>query len=764
MQHEPRHTEHHSKDVKRKSIFSKIIIPICIVLLPLIIVYIYNEYSNNKNQNNSQENKPTMQKEKTLIPRQVLFGNPEKINVRISPDGKNISYIAPHNGVLNVFLAKDGDIGNAHPITNDTHRGIRSYFWSHDNKHVIYMQDNNGDENDHLFSVDIDSQEVVELTPTKGVKAVDVTLSKNFPDYALVMLNERRKDLFDLHLLDIKSKKLYMVYKNDKYIGLDIDEDFQMRFAMMSTPEGGTKTDIFEEQDKENGIPALIAAIEAQKVETANTIKHREQIEEITSKLQNTGTSEFLLVGPNDVYTTGISGFTKDKDVVIMSDSRGRDKAGLFELNVKTNEKKLVFESDKADVSSMIQHPVTKEIQAAGYNYARNKLHFFDGNIESIFAKAIAESKVDGEASIVSRSVDGKSLIVAVASDTSPAQYYKVDANSSNVKYLFSGDSQMSSYTLNPMNPLVIKARDGLEMISYLTLPKDANVRAEIDDETDIVRAIKTEKTFPLVLYVHGGPTARDEWGLSRTHQWLSDRGYAVLSVNYRGSTGFGKDFINAGNGEWSRKMHDDLIDAAKWAVDNKITTQDNIGIMGGSYGGYAALVGLTFTPDFFKCGVDIVGPSNLLTLMNSIPEYWKPLLENLKRKIGGDPATEEGRKELELRSPLTYVEKISKPLLIAQGANDPRVKKAESDQIASTMKEKDIPVIYALYNDEGHGFARPENRMSFFVLTEYFLHQHMGGEVEAATANDFKGSSLELVEGEKLLPDDISKVIHHSE
>jgi dipeptidyl aminopeptidase/acylaminoacyl peptidase len=257
---------------------------------------------------------------------------------------------------------------------------------------------------------------------------------------------------------------------------------------------------------------------------------------------------------------------------------------------------------------------------------------------------------------------------------------------------------------------------------------------------------------MPMVLYVHGGPSARDSWGLNSIHQWLTNRGYAVLSINYRGSTGFGKDFINEEKGQWAAKMHDDLIDGVNWAVKEGIADKDKVGIMGASYGGYATLVGLTFTPDIFACGVDIVGPSNLLTLMNSVPEYWKPFLASLKLKLGGDHETEEGRKVLESKSPLFYADKITKPLLIGQGANDPRVKQAESDQIVEKLKSHNIPVIYALYPDEGHGFARPENKLSFFAITEGFFAKYLGGIYEPIK-DDFKNSSIKIEAGREFLP-----------
>jgi dipeptidyl aminopeptidase/acylaminoacyl peptidase len=294
------------------------------------------------------------------------------------------------------------------------------------------------------------------------------------------------------------------------------------------------------------------------------------------------------------------------------------------------------------------------------------------------------------------------------------------------------------------MRPLEIHTRDGLTLVAYLTLPQSAGA-------DDGGAGHRPAKPLPMVLDVHGGPWARDSYGFNAEHQWLANRGYAVLSVNYRGSTGFGKSFINAGDHQWAGNMHNDLLDAVDWAVQEKIAIADKVAIYGGSYGGYAALVGLTFTPDRFACGVDIVGPSSLATLIGSIPPYWKAFLEDMTRRIG-DPRTEDGRKLLEARSPLTFVDRIARPLLIAQGANDPRVKRAESDQIVAAMKKKQLPVTYVLYPDEGHGFARPQNRLAFYAIAEGFLSKYAGGRFEPI-GNDFDGSSLSVVEGATVVP-----------
>ena len=298
------------------------------------------------------------------------------------------------------------------------------------------------------------------------------------------------------------------------------------------------------------------------------------------------------------------------------------------------------------------------------------------------------------------------------------------------------------------MYPVEVKTRDGLTLVCYLSIPYQSDTKLNGHPDNPL----------PMVLFVHGGPWARDSWGYNSYHQWLSNRGYAVLSVNYRGSTGFGKNFINAGNKEWAGKMHDDLIDAVNWAINEKIADKENIAIMGGSYGGYATLVGLTFTPDVFACGVDIVGPSNLQTLLETIPPYWAPMINVFTTRVG-DHRTVEGRKLLNERSPLNYTDKIKKPLLIGQGANDPRVKQTESDQIVKAMQGKNIPVTYVLYTDEGHGFARPENRLSFNAVSEIFLSQILGGRSEPI-GDDFKNSSITVPNGSENIPNLKDKLI----
>jgi dipeptidyl aminopeptidase/acylaminoacyl peptidase len=354
---------------------------------------------------------------------------------------------------------------------------------------------------------------------------------------------------------------------------------------------------------------------------------------------------------------------------------------------------------------------------------------------------ATLKKVADGEVSIASRTLDDKTWIVAFAMDDGPIRYYRYDRGTQKATFLFTNRKSLEGLPLVKMHPRIIKSRDGLELVSYLSLPPGT------DPDNDGV----PNQPVPMVLNVHGGPWSRDDWGYDPEHQFFANRGYAVLSVNFRGSTGFGKAFVNAGNREWAGKMHNDLLDAVEWAGKNKIADPKRVAIYGGSYGGYATLVGLTFTPEVFACGVDIVGPSNIVTLLNTIPPYWAPAVQLFKDRVG-DHTTEEGKKFLNERSPLSKVDQIRRPLLIGQGANDPRVKQSESDQIVKAMQQKKIPVTYVLFGDEGHGFARPENRLAFYAVTEAFLSKHLGGKYEAV-GEAFKGSSIEIPTGKEDVP-----------
>lgn len=656
-----------------------------------------------------------------LISREVLFGNPDRAQARLSPDGKQIAFLAPVNGVLNVWVAPVEQPERARPVTGDTKRGIRQYFWAFTNSHILYLQDSGGDEDWRLFSIDLASGKQLDLTPFDSIPGPDGKplvgptgrtlrptaqvqgVSENTPDELLIGLNNRDPRLHDVYRVNIRTGELKLVRRNEGMLAYVCDDDFNVRFAMRFTPK---------------------AEMEIVRV-------------------NGDATEPFATIGPEDSMTTGPAGFNKAKDVLYMTDSRGRNTAALKAIDLKTGEEKILAEDPKADVGQSLVHPTQKTVQAVAFDFDRQRWKILDPAVKPDLDYLRTLS--DGDLGIVSRSLDDKRWIVAFTDDDGPVRYYRYDragdGKAGQATFLFSNRKALEDVPLSPMHAMVLKSRDGLELVSYLTLPKWADADGNA----------RPDKPLPMVLMVHGGPWARDDWGYDPYHQWLSNRGYAVLSVNYRGSTGFGKNFVNAGNGEWAAKMHDDLIDAVNWAVEQNIAEKGKVAIMGGSYGGYATLVGLTFTPDFFACGVDIVGPSSLQTLMQNIPEYWYPFFPVLAQRVG-DPSTEEGRQLLAARSPLNMVDRIKRPLLIGQGANDPRVKQVEADQIASAMRKANIPVTYVLFPDEGHGFARPENNAAFNAVTEAFLSQHLGGRFEPV-GDALSKSSAQVKVGAENIP-----------
>lgn len=640
-------------------------------------------------------------KDVEVIPREVLFGNPERASFQASPDGKTLSWLAPKDGVLNVYVAPIDDIDNAKAVTNDDYRGIRQYFWAENGSHLVYMQDKGGDENFHAYSINIETGERLELTPHEGARAQLQQTSKLFPDHILVTINNRNPQLFDIYKIDVTSGESELVFQNEGYLGFNTDDQFNVRFA--ARYEGDGSVSYFEID--------------------GDTVKEE----------------PYLNVPSADALTTQIVGFNTEGDKLYIIDSRTGNTAALFVRDMNTGQTDMLYEHPKADISGAMGNPETGEVEAVAANYLRTEWKILDDAVADDLK--YLRTVQDGDISISSRVKDDTLWTVAYVRDDGPVEYYTYDRAARKAEYIFSNRPELEDKPLAKMHPTVIESRDGLNLVSYLTLP----VWTDTDGDA------RPEEALPMVLLVHGGPWARDQWGYNSMHQWLSNRGYAVLSVNYRGSTGFGKDFINASNFEWAGKMHDDLIDAVNWAEQEGIADPDRVAIMGGSYGGYATLVGLTFTPDTFACGVDIVGPSSLVTLLNTIPPYWKPAMELFNQRVG-NLSTEEGRELLESRSPLNFIEKIKKPLLIAQGANDPRVKQSEADQIVSAMTEKNIPVTYILFPDEGHGFARPENSMAFNAATEAFLAEHIGGRYEPID-NDLEGSTMQVPAGADGVP-----------
>jgi dipeptidyl aminopeptidase/acylaminoacyl peptidase len=634
-----------------------------------------------------------------VIPRSALFGNPERTQARLSPDGRYISFIAPRDGVLNVWLAERGKLDDAKPITNDQKRGIRQHYWAYDNKHVLFRQDEGGDENWHLYSVDVVTGAQKDLSPIKGVRAELLGLSWKKPGKVAVGMNDRAPEWHDAYEVDITTGVRTLIERNTQEFGdYDLDLELKPRLALKQTAEGS----------------------------------------ELFRKAGGKWVS-LLKIGQEDSLTTNTIDIEGSGATALMQSSVGRDKAALVRVELATGKQTVLGASDQADVDTVWANPRTLAPQAYTVNYLKPEIVVLDQSVQKDVA-ALEKALGDGYA-VTNRTLDDSLWTVVTDDAQAPATAYLYDRKAGTVTKLFEQRPALAGAALVPMQSLELKARDGLTLVSYLSLPPGS------DENGDG----RPENPVPLVLNVHGGPWGRDTYGFDNEHQWLANRGYAVLSVNFRASTGFGKAFVNAGNKQWGATMHDDLLDAVKWAVDEKITTPDKVAIYGGSYGGYATLAALTMTPDAFACGVDIVGPSNLNTLLASIPAYWKSFFEELALRVG-DPRTEEGKKLLTERSPLTHAGEIKKPLLIGQGANDPRVKRAESDQIVQAMKEKGIPVTYVLYPDEGHGFARPNNRTSFYAVAEGFLSQCLGGRYEPI-GNDFKGSSIQVLEGAQHVP-----------
>jgi dipeptidyl aminopeptidase/acylaminoacyl peptidase len=618
-----------------------------------------------------------------LIPRDTLFGNPEKVSPQISPDGKRLAWIAPNDkNVLQVWVKTVGGTDDK-AVTADKKRGIRRYFWAEDDKTLIYLQDVDGDENWHAFGVDLQSGNVRDYTPFQGVRADLVATDPAFPDEVLVSMNLRDRKAFDVHRLNLATGALVFDTENPgDVVGWGADARLQVRAAQVATPDGGTEI-----------------------------------------RIRDTAKSpwkSWMKVGPEEILD--FHDFTADGRGAILTSSIGNDTARVVERDIATGAEKLIASSPEVDAGTLMIHPTRHVVQAVAFAPGRSRWTVVDPQVKADFEGI--EKLSEGDFSLVNRNKADTHWLVSFTSDRGPVRYYDWDRAAKKGTFLFVHQPKLEGLQLGEMKPVVIKSRDGLSLNSYLTLPAGVSPRG-----------------LPLVLYVHGGPWARDSWGYSSTAQWFANRGYAVLQVNYRGSTGYGKKFLNAGNRQWGLKMHDDLIDAVDWAVQQGIADPQKVAIYGGSYGGYAALAGLTFTPEKFACAVDIVGPSNLKTLVQAIPPYWKPLRNVFDVRMGNvdDP------KDAELvqnASPLFKADRIKRPLLIGQGANDPRVNKAESEQIVSAIEKNGGKVTYVVYSDEGHGFARPENRIDFNARAEAFLGSCLGGRVEPFSGERHAGST----------------------
>ncbi len=612
-------------------------------------------------------------KEVALIPRDVIFGNPEKVSPRLSPDGTMLAYVAPYEGVLNVWVRTIGEEDDR-AVTKDDNRGVRRYFWAEDNLRILYLQDVGGNENWRLYGIHLETDSVKDYTPFDEVQVRIVDRNKHFPNELLISMNKENIQFHDVYHLDLTSGELKMTARNPgNYVGWVTDAEFKVRGALAANAEGGMELMVRDNEES---------------------------------------TWEKKIVWDQDnSLTSGPVCFTLDGKSMILIDSREVNAGRLIKYEIKTGAIRIIAEDPTYDVSDAMIHPDTYEVQAVAFTKEREVWTVLDSAIKADFEVI---SKLDrGDYGVSSRDNADKTWLVYFRADNGPIAYYAYDRESKAGKFLFHHRSELNNYLLAPMEPISFESRDGFTIHGYITYPPG-----------------KGRKNLPLVLNVHGGPWYRDTWGYYPEAQWLANRGYCCLQVNFRGSTGYGKEFLNAGNKEWGGKMQNDLTDAVEWAVAQGIADAEQVAIYGGSYGGYAALVGATFTPDLYCCAVDIVGPCNLITFIQTIPPYWMPLMSVFKKRVG-DLETEE--EMLWERSPLSKADNIKIPMLIAQGANDPRVNQAESEQIVKAMADKGLDYEYLLFPDEGHGFAKPDNRLAYYASAEQFLAKHLGGRYEEA-------------------------------
>ena len=610
-----------------------------------------------------------------LIPRSVLFGNPERADPQISPDGTQLGYLAPVDGVLNVWIRTLGKTDDR-AVTSDTKRGIRNFIWQYDNQHILYTQDVGGDENWRLYQTDIATKQTKDLTPFDKVRVDIVGYDWKTPDTILFQSNQRDPKVFDVYSLDLKTGKIAMNTQNPGDVaGWQADNDLKVRAAQVSTPDGGT------------------------------IIRVRNQV--------SSPWRELIKWGPDETFG-GVFGFTPDNKKVWIGTSLDANAARLLEIDIATGARKVLAADPQFDLQNIVTQPKTNALEVVTFVKQRTEYDFIDPKIKADYQ--VLQKAHAGDIISLSRSLDDNKWIVTYVVDNGPVYFYFYDRSAKQATLLFTNRPELEKYQLATMEPIEYSARDKMTIYGYLTTP--VGVPA---------------KNLPMVLFVHGGPWGRDQWGYNPYAQWLANRGYAVLQINFRGSTGYGKQYVNAGDRQWAGAMHTDLLDGKDWAVKQGVADAKKVCIMGGSYGGYATLAGVAFSPEAFACGVDIVGPSNLNTLLKTIPPYWSTVLSTFHKRMG------DSEEFLNAQSPLFKADQIKAPLLIGQGANDPRVNKAESDQIVAAMRKNGEPVEYYVFPDEGHGFARPTNNMAFNAASENFLAKYLGGRAEPPSAAETK-------------------------
>ncbi|MFK0249607.1 S9 family peptidase [Amycolatopsis azurea] len=609
----------------------------------------------------------------SVIPRADLFGNPERITPSISPDGRWLAWVAPYEGVLNLWVRPVDTNDDARPVTADRDRGIREYWWAPDSEHLLYLRDQGGDENSHLYAVSVGGGEVRDLTPFDGVKAVLVARDLQITDRVLVGLNKTTPQLHDVYELHVATGELVKVLDNPGFLGFVADSQLTVRAGVRPNQDGGRAIMVREGDGEWRPV---------------------------------------LTVDPIDALSTVPLGFDGDGRRLLVMTSAEVNAARLVWIDVDSGEHEVVAEDPTYDVESVLTDAATK--LPLMVSFQRDRLHTqalvreIQRDLDTLAALE------DGDLHVVSADRANATWVVSYVHADGPTASYVYDRATGRARFLFHDRPGLAG-RLREVTPFAFAARDGLEVHGYLTFP-----------------AGNAETPLPTVLLVHGGPWARDTWRLDPEVQWLADRGYLCIQVNYRGSTGYGKAHTAAGNREWGAKMHDDLLDAITFAVESGYADPDRIGIYGASYGGYAALAGASITPEVFRCAISLCGPSNLETLLRAMPPHWTPMIPEIYKKVG-NPDTEPDF--LRSRSPYSHIDNITIPLLIVQGANDPRVPQSESDQIVAALRDKGLPPEYLLFDDEGHGLVKPENRLPFYTKAERFLAEHLKGRYEPETA-----------------------------
>ncbi len=624
-----------------------------------------------------------------LIPRAVLFGNPERMRPQLSPAGDRIAYIAPVDSVLNLWVM-NVDGSEPRQLTFDTNRGVTNYFWAENNAHILYMQDLAGEENTHVYRLDVAAGDVIDMTPFEEVKAYVSATDEDQPNTVLVEMNKINPMFFDVYSCDLETGELTLLQENpgttedgDMVLGYMTDEDLNIRGMGTIDPEDGTIVFFLKDAGTEDWVEFISF-----------------------SALDSVSPERFSNDGRGLYYQSNLESNTTK----------------LLYQDLDTGEITEIAHDSLADLGGVSFDPFTGEPRSVSIHYLRRNVEVLDASIQDDFN--FLGSYNPGDFAMVSRDNADSTWIVAYFTPQNPASYYVYDRTSKEMTFLFSAIPALEDYQIADIKPLLIPARDGWELPSYLTIPVNA-----------------ADEPLPMVLYVHGGPWARDYYGYDPFSQLLANRGFAVLQVNFRASSGFGKEHLNAGNKEWGGLMQDDLTDAVRWAIDEGIADSARVVIMGGSYGGYATLAGVTFTPDLYCAGVDFFGPSNLVTFRETVPPYWRPHDAIMDIRIGD---LEEDAEMLQDRSPLNHVENITVPMMVVQGVNDPRVVQAESDQMVEALRNNGNEVYYIVYGNEGHGFAIEANRLEFAGRIEEFLYNHVRG-VECQLFEEIPNSTAEV-------------------